>query len=131
MAFGEDWATFDNVYGGEAVAAVDDNKSWYDSALDSVVDTVSDFGGTVYDGASNWLGQLMNFELQKEQLSYQNQLANQQAVLGAVEADQQTGEVPASPNYREINTSFLGQDSANKKILLLAAAGLAAYLYLK
>ncbi|MGB1428796.1 MAG: hypothetical protein ACPG62_10885 [Cycloclasticus sp.] len=127
MAFGENWATFDNVYGGEAVAAVDDNKSWYDGALDAV----SDFGGAVYDGASNWLNQLMDFELKKEQLSYQNQLANQQAILSTVEEDQQTGQVPLSPNYRKINTGFLGQDSANKKILLLAAAGLAAYLYLK
>jgi hypothetical protein len=127
MAFGENWATFENLYGGEAVAAVDDNKSWYDGALDAV----SDFGGAVYDGASNWLRQLMDFELKKEQLSYQNQLANQQAILGTVEADQQTGQVPLSPNYREINTGFLGQDSANKKLLLLAAAGLAAYLYLK
>lgn len=127
MAFGDNWATFDNVYGGEAVAAVDDNKSWYDGALDAV----SDFGGAVYDGASNWLGQLMDFELKKEQLSYQNQLANQQAILGTVEADQQTGEVPASPNYRQINTSFLGQDSANKKLLLLAAGLAAVYLIYK
>ena len=125
MNFGDDWATFDNVYGGEAVAAVDDNKSWYDGALDSV----SDFGGSVYDGASSWLGQLMNFELKKEQLSYENQLANQQAVLGTVESEQQTGNVPLSPNYREIDTGFLS--GGNNNLLLVAGVGLAAYLLLK
>jgi len=122
MSFGNDWATFDDLYATDSGGG-----SWYDGALESV----SDFGGSVYDGASSWLGQLMNFELQKEQLSYQNQLANQQAVLGAVEADQQTGQTPYSPNYREVAVSggALGMD--NKSLLILAGALVAAYLIVK
>ncbi len=123
MAIGDDWMVFEDVYGGGVAEAVD-NSSWYDGALESV----TDLGGAIYDGASNWLGQLMNFELQKEQLSFQNQLANQQAVLGAVESDQQTGNVPASPNYRQISSGFV---SDNKNLLLVLGVGLAAYLLLK
>jgi len=122
MAFGDDWATFDNVYGG---AASTGDEAWYDGALDAV----TGFAGDLVDGADNWLGQLMTFELKKEQLGYQNQLANQTAVLTTVESDQQTGSVPASPNYRQIEGA--GSAGGNNRLLMLAALGLVVYLAVK
>lgn len=124
---GDNWATFDSLY-GDGVGSVDSSggSSWYDGALDAVGGVVGDVVG----GAENWLGQLMNFELQKEQLGYKNQLANQKAVLSTVEAEQNTGAVPSSPNYRGIDTveTFGGID---KRVLIVGAVALAAYLYIK
>lgn len=126
MAIGDNWATFDDMYGGGAGSVDNSNSSWYDGALDAVGGVVGDVVG----GAENWLGQLMNFELQKEQLGYQNQLANQQAILGTVESDQQTGAVPSSPNYRQIDTgsAFGGIDN---RVLIVGAVALAAYFLIK
>jgi len=122
MAFGDDWATFDSIYNATPESGGD---AWYSGVLD----TVGGFADDVIGSADSWLTQLMSFELQKEQLSYQNQLENQTAVLSAVESDQQTGNVPYSPNYRNIETPS-GVPISNN-MLLIAAGVLAVYLITK
>jgi len=124
MAFGDDWATYDTIYSGAPESSGD---AWYDGVLN----TVGGFATDVFDGADSWLGQLMEFEFQKEQLSYQKQLENQAAVLNTVESDQQTGNVPYSPNYRGIDQPAGTATGADNKMLLIAAGLVAVYLLTK
>jgi hypothetical protein len=120
VSFGDNWATFDEIYGGEP-----SSDSWYDGALASV----SDFASGVIGTADSWLDNLMQFELAKDQLGYQNQLQQQANLLGTVESDQQTGNVPSSPNYQQVPVTTGGV--SNNKLLLIGAALVAAYLLVK
>lgn len=125
MSFGDEWATFDSIYGG---APEPSSSTWYDGALDAV--------GSVYDKAvsagGSWLDNLLEFELKKDLLGYQSQLQQQASLLGTVESEQQTGNVPSSPNYRQVPVNgTAAAQNGNAKLLLVAAAAVAAYYLVK
>ncbi len=118
MAFGEGWASFDDFgFNNESKKSDGFLDSLYDFGVDAV-DSVAGFTGT-------WLDSLLNFELEKEKVGYKNQLEQQNSVLGTVEAEQQTGAVPLSPNYRQISTPVGAVDS---RLIWLGAALVVLYL---
>jgi len=113
MAFGDEWATFDDFTTSEPIS---NNDGGF---LDTVYDWGADAVDSVVGASGTWLDNLLAFEFEKEKLSYKTQLEQQAVILQTVETEQQTGNVPLSPNYRQISTA---SDGIDNRLLMLGGA---------